>query len=250
MKPDVIIVKTPPDNYSYIISSNNESAVIDPSDADIVSFHLKEMKLNLRFILATHHHSDHTAGIKSLKKDTNAIVYGGDKRISLIDKVLLDNDTITLGEIRIKVIATPGHTRGQVSYYLLDNDMVFTGDTMFGAGCGRIFEGSPEKMYDSLKRLSELPENTLVYFGHEYTLKNLEFAHIVDSDNNDIIERLNIVRKLEKNNQPTTPSTIAIEKKTNPFLRANCKQIRTYLDMINRSDIAVFAELRNRKNNF
>ncbi|HEX2957584.1 MAG TPA: hydroxyacylglutathione hydrolase, partial [Chitinispirillaceae bacterium] len=179
MEPDVIIIRIPPDNYCYLITSKTDAAVIDPADAAAVMIELDKRKLNLRFILATHHHSDHTAGINKLKKQTGASVYGGDKRISSIDRIFKDGETFLLDDIRIEVLSMPGHTRHQVAYYIPENGIIFTGDTLFGAGCGRIFEGSPDQLYHSLMRLSELPDNTLVYFGHEYTIENLEFATLV-----------------------------------------------------------------------
>lgn len=250
MKPRIIAVSIPPDNYSYIIVSGNCAAVIDPSNDEEILSELKSNKLNLCSILATHHHSDHTAGIKSLKKSTGAVVYGGDRRISSIDQVLDDGDTVLLGEYLIKVLATPGHTRHQVAFYLPAYEIIFTGDTLFGAGCGRIFEGPPDQMYRSLMKLAELPENTLVYFGHEYTLENLEFALMVESENEDVKDRLAKVKEYRLHNAFTTPSTISLEKKTNPFLRASSLAIRKYLGMVDRSPIAVFEELRKRKNNF
>ncbi len=250
MKPEVVIIGMAPDNYCYLLKNGNDVVVIDPSESDLVIAELEKQKLNLRMILATHHHSDHTAGIPDLKKKTGALVCGGDKRIISVDKVFGNGDTFSLGGIEIEVMGMPGHTRNQVAYYLSQSRMVFTGDTLFGAGCGRIFEGSPEQLYQSLIRLSELPEETLVYFGHEYTLENLEFAAMVDADNEDVKSRLRQVRLLRSKGNITVPSTIELEKRTNPFLRAHTLAIRKYLDMVDRSPVAVFAELRKRKNRF
>ncbi len=250
MKPEVIIISIEPDNYCYLIRSVNDAAVIDPADSDAVMEELEKRNLNLQYILATHHHSDHTAGIPDLKKKTGALVYGGDKRIKSIDKIFQDGESFLLGDIRIVVMAMPGHTRHQVAYYLAGHNMIFTGDTLFGAGCGRVFEGSADQLYNSLMKISNLPDDTLIYFGHEYTLENLEFASMVDTDNQDVKDRLEEVRHLRREKKVTVPSTVILEKATNPFLRVHTIGIRRYLGMVDRSVVAVFEELRNRKNRF
>jgi hydroxyacylglutathione hydrolase len=250
MKPEVIIISIAPDNYCYLIRSNNDAAVIDPADSDTVMKEVEKRNLNLQFILATHHHSDHTAGIPDLKRKTGALVYGGDKRIKAIDKVFKDGESFLLGDNEIVVMAMPGHTRNQVAYYLPGCSMIFTGDTLFGAGCGRIFEGTADQLYNSLMKISGLPDDTLVYFGHEYTLENLEFAVMVDGDNQDVKDRLEEVRQLRKERKVTVPSTVIMEKATNPFLRVHTIGIRRYLGMADRSVVAVFEELRERKNRF
>ncbi len=248
MKPFVVTVPVPPDNYSYLLGVGKDAAVIDPSGAEAVTAALKERGLTLRSILATHHHGDHTAGIAPLKEETGAMVYGGDTRIPLVDRILGDEEIIDVGDCVVRALAMPGHTRHQVAYHLPDHDIVFTGDTLFGAGCGRIFEGPPDRLYHSLMKLSSLPGNTLVYFGHEYTLENLEFAAAVEPENEEVRQRLDEVRELRSRNVCTTPSTISLEKRTNPFLREHSMAIRTRLKMTGRSPVAVFEELRNRKN--
>lgn len=248
--PQIVTISIAPDNYAYLIICENNAAIIDPSDADLILKELLKRKLNLSLILATHHHSDHTDGIKLLKEATKAVVCGGDKRIPYIDKIVDDGEIVAFEDCIIKIISLPGHTRHQVAYYLPDYDILFTGDTLFGAGCGRIFEGSTDQMYHSLMKLADLPEHTLIYFGHEYTLENLEFALVVDSQNTEVKLRYDQVSKQRSQNIFTVPSTIGLEKKTNPFLRTQSKEIRRYLEMIDRSPIAVFEELRNRKNKF
>jgi hydroxyacylglutathione hydrolase len=250
MKPEVIIISIAPDNYCYLIRSDKDAAVIDPAESDAVMAELEKRNLNLQYILATHHHSDHTAGIPELKKKTGAKVYGGDKRIKSADKVLQDGESFLLGDIEIVVMAMPGHTRYQVAYYLASYGMIFTGDTLFGAGCGRIFEVSADQLYNSLIKISSLPDDTLIYFGHEYTLENLEFASVVDEGNQNVKDRLGEVRQLRSEKKVTVPSTVMLEKDTNPFLRVHTIGIRKYLGMVDRSPVAVFEELRKRKNLF
>lgn len=250
MRPEVIIIGIAPDNYCYLIRSNNDATVIDPADSDAVMTEVENRNLNLQYILATHHHSDHTTGIPDLKRKTGALVYGGDKRIKSIDKVFQDGESFLLGDIEVVVMAMPGHTRHQVAYYLASHGMIFTGDTLFGAGCGRIFEGSADKLYNSLMKISALPDDTLIYFGHEYTLENLEFAAMVDTDNQDVKNRLEEVRQLRSEKKVTVPSTVILERTTNPFLRVHTIGIRKYLGMVDRSAVAVFEELRKRKNRF
>lgn len=250
MKPEVIIISIAPDNYCYLIRNNNDAVVIDPADSDLVIVELEKRNLNLQYILATHHHSDHTAGIPDLKKKTGALVYGGDKRIKSIDKIFQDGESFLLGDVKIVVMAMPGHTRHQVAYYLVDDGMIFTGDTLFGAGCGRIFEGSADQLYNSLMKISGLADDTLIYFGHEYTLENLEFASMVDEGNQEVGKRLEEVRQLRRENKVTVPSTVSLEIATNPFLRVHTIAIREYLGMVDRSAVAVFEELRKRKDRF
>lgn len=250
MKPEVIIISIASDNYCYLIRSGNDAAVIDPAESDPVMAEVEKRNLNLQYILATHHHSDHTAGIPEIKRKTGAQVYGGDKKIKSIDKVFLDGESFLLGDIEIVVMSMPGHTRHQVAYYLPGYNMIFTGDTLFGAGCGRIFEGSADQLYNSLMKISGLADDTLIYFGHEYTLENLEFASMVDEGNQEVGKRLEEVRLLRRENKATVPSTVMLEKATNPFLRVHTIGIRRYLGMVDRSAVAVFEELRKRKDRF
>ena len=196
MKPEIITIAIAPDNYAYLIVCDCEAAVVDSSQAEPVLRLLRERGLNLKYVLSSHHHSDHTGGNKALKDTTRALVTGGDSRIASIDSVLDDGSEIGLGDCTVEVIGVPGHTKHGVAYFLPFSRIVFTGDTLFGAGCGRVFEGSADGMYRSLMALGELPDETLVYYGHEYTVENLEFALTVEPDNEQIRIRLEKAKKL------------------------------------------------------
>lgn len=250
MKPEIITIPIAPDNYAYLIVCGYEAAVVDSSKAEPVLSILRDRGLSLKYVLSSHHHSDHTGANKALKDATGALVTGGDSRIASIDSVLDDGSAVQLGECTVEVIRVPGHTKKGVAYFLSSSRIVFTGDTLFGAGCGRVFEGSADQMYRSLMSLAELPDDTLVYYGHEYTVNNLEFALTVEPDNEQVQIRLEKVKKLVSSSGCTVPSTIEEEKRTNPFLRAHSKSIRKAIQMIGRSPVAVFSELRKRKDRF
>jgi len=245
---NTILIK--PDNYTYVLHNGTEAVVIDPPESRDVLAHLQERRLTLRMIFATHHHSDHTGGIMPLKKSSHCSVIAADKRVKGVDKVLTDNESIEFNDTDIRVIHVPGHTKGQAAFYMHDQKVLFSGDTLFAAGCGRIFEGGPEQLYNSLQKLASYPDDTMVYCGHEYTLENLEFAVRFEPDNKDVTNRLQAVRELYQQGKGTIPTTIALEKKTNPFLRVHEKSIRNALGMLDRSPIAIFTELRRQKDRF
>lgn len=200
-------------NYIWLIinQNNNCCAIIDPGESEPVLDYLKTEKLTPTAILITHYHNDHTAGIDAITKQFPVPIYSAHK--------LKGGELINLKQVDIELIimATPGHTKDHIVYY--GNDMVFTGDVLFGAGCGRVFEGTMQEMYDSLNRLRQLPDNTSIYCAHEYTLSNLKFAQTVEPKNLVIKKRIAKCQKLLQQHLPTLPSTIALEKASNPFLR-------------------------------
>lgn len=212
------------DNYiACIINESNQSCVIvDPGEADPVFDFLDENNLSLAGILITHHHWDHTNGVEKLLQKFNVPVYGPAKEpVAGMTHLLNDNDEIDLTKIGIslKIMHIPGHTLGHIAYY--NDQFIFTGDTLFAGGCGKIFEGTVSQMYESLRRISSLNENTLVYCGHEYTASNLRFAEKAEPENAEIQNRIKETAKLREKNLPTIPSTLALEKRTNPFLRCS-----------------------------
>lgn len=222
---NVIPVPAFQDNYLWLFhrSGDTRSYVVDPGAAEPVEKALAEHGLDLSGILVTHHHLDHTGGIDDLLKRWKVPVYGPaagsvpqvTQPVREGDKVLLDNG------LEFQVLEVPGHTLDHLAYFC-DADsqpLLFCGDTLFAGGCGRLFEGSAEQMQKSLTKLRELPDNTLVYCAHEYTLSNLDFAAAVDAENSQLQDRINVERKKREQNQPTVPSTIGLEKSTNPFLR-------------------------------
>lgn len=239
------------DNYGVLVHSpeTGETASIDCGDADATIQALQHKGWSLTHILATHHHADHVAGLDTLKQKFKCHVTGP-AGITGVDKTVTDGDTFKFDGIEIQVIHTPGHTKDMINYYLPAEKTVFTGDTLFSLGCGRIFEGDAPMMWSSLNKLMKLPAETIVYSSHEYTEANAAFAITVDPLNNALQERIKSIKTLRANGEPTVPSTLTEELATNPFLRAADPAIREQLNMADASDEEVFAEIRSRKDNF
>ncbi|WP_433735684.1 hydroxyacylglutathione hydrolase [Pseudomonas putida] len=244
------------DNYIWLLQDpdTRRCAVVDPGDAaPVQSWLLANPGWVLSDILITHHHHDHVGGVEQLKKATDAKVYGpASENIPGRDIALKDNDRITVLGHDFEIIAVPGHTLGHIAYY--HPDLLFCGDTLFAAGCGRLFEGTPQQMHASLSRLAALPDNTRVYCTHEYTLSNLRFAAAVEPDNADTRERLATVTRQREAGVITLPSTIAMEKRTNPFLRTAETSVKEKADERSGTDNSasdmVFATLRAWKDKF
>ncbi|WP_409318017.1 hydroxyacylglutathione hydrolase [Pseudomonas sp. KCJK9016] len=244
------------DNYIWLLQDHatQRCAVVDPGDAAPVQAWLTAHPgWVLGDILITHHHHDHVGGVEALKKATGATVYGpASESIPGRDVALKDNDKVRVLGWDFDVYAVPGHTLGHIAYY--HHGLLFCGDTLFAAGCGRLFEGTPEQMHHSLGRLAALPEDTLVYCTHEYTLSNLKFAAAVEPGNPDIAARLEKVGHQRQNGVMTLPSTIALEKLTNPFLRTSETLVTQKVDerngAQNRAPSEVFAALRAWKDKF
>lgn len=241
------------DNYIYLIEDHNSDtlAVVDPADASPVVQACNQLDKPLTHILNTHHHWDHTDGNKPLKSRFGATVIGAEvdaARIPEIDIGVSEASPILLGSLSTEVLFVPGHTRGHIAYLI--GDALFCGDTLFGGGCGRLFEGTPEQMWRSLTKLAALPDETRVYCAHEYTLANLRFARNVDPDNSDLTTRISNDTQKRMKQLPTIPSSIGIEKLTNPFLRPLnrdfCYQYAEQLD-IPSTPVAVFSHLRASK---
>ena len=243
------------DNYIYLIHDpvSHETAVVDPALAQPVLDTLDKNGWQLTYILNTHHHNDHIGGNLELKQKTGCKIIGAqaDKhRIPGIDIGVNDNDVISLGKHLAKVIATPGHTSGHIVYYFADDELLFCGDTLFVMGCGRLFEGSAEQMWNSLKKLKELSLSTRIYCSHEYTQTNGRFALTVEPDNCLLQQRMAVVDQLRAANQPTVPSTIAQELATNPFFREDSPELQKTIGMPNRKAVDVFAKIRQLKDVF
>lgn len=254
------------DNYIWIIQSNesNHCALIDPGDADVCLNYIEQHQLFLTDILITHHHNDHIGGLKKLneyclQKGWPLNIYTPAKNeISPSNQTVDDKDKVTLSfgsnssVLTAQVIGLPGHTLGHVAFLL--EDALFCGDTLFSAGCGRLFEGSPEQMYHSLAKLTALPLATKVYCAHEYTQANLDFALTVEPSNFDLVNYYNQVTSLRAKNTATIPSSIGLEKQINPFLRTSEPEIKETIQQLSgqeiNSDVEVFAALRKLKDNF
>ena len=252
----VIVVPLLFDNYAYLLVWDSEAAVVDPGEAFPILKILEDRGLKLTTILNTHYHSDHVGGNEELKQQTGCQVIGpGDTRVPGLDRAVAHGDIVTIGSATAEVIATPGHTRSDVCYYMPcspDNKpgAVWTGDALFIGGCGRLYEGSPELMWESLSKLAALPPDTLVYCGHEYVIENLEFALTIEPENQTVRQRLSDIREIRKAGRPTVPSTIREERLTNPFLRAAGPEMGVAIGMPHASAVEVFTELRKRKNEF
>ncbi|ANC04130.1 MULTISPECIES: hydroxyacylglutathione hydrolase [Pseudomonas] len=248
------------DNYIWLLqdTAKRQCAVVDPGDAKPVLQWLQaHTDWTLTDILITHHHNDHVGGVEQLKQATGAKVYGpANERIPSRDVALDDGDTVTALGVTFEVLAVPGHTLGHIAYYSAKTPtpLLFSGDTLFAAGCGRMFEGTPEQMQPALQRLAALPEATAVYCAHEYTLSNLRFAKAVEPDNPHVIQRFEAVTRLRADNRITLPSTIGLERLTNPFLRTTETSVKQKADEwkghSNESQPAVFAALRSWKDGF
>jgi hydroxyacylglutathione hydrolase len=243
------------DNFGVLIHDpqTGQTASIDAPEEAPIRAALKRRGWTLTHIINTHWHPDHVEANEALKADGNVEIIGPSDeaaKIPGIDRTVSDGDTFEFSGHEVHVISTPGHTTGQVSFHIPDAGVAFTGDTLFAMGCGRIFEGTPDMMWNSLKKLMKLPPETVIYCGHEYTLANARFAVTVDPDNMALGARFKEVEALRAENKPTLPTTMEKELATNPFLRASDPSIRAHLGMEGASDAEVFAEIRHRKDNF
>jgi hydroxyacylglutathione hydrolase len=239
------------DNYAWVLHDGTHAAVVDPGAAEPVLAFLWREKLNLSQVILTHHHSDHCAGVPELKRIYGCAIIGPqDSRMPFVDAPVHDGDRRTVLSEEMDIIATPGHTKTHVIYHFPNLRALFTGDTLFCAGCGRLSECSPADMLQSLIKCACMDDVTSVYCGHEYTEENLLFATSVDTDNKEVWQRLTEVKSLKRSGIPTVPSTLAVERAVNPFLRTGDPGLRKKLKMESATGIEIFAELRRRKDRF
>jgi hydroxyacylglutathione hydrolase len=250
---DIVPIPAFRDNYIWTLRDDRHAAVVDPGEAGPVRSYLKKEKLKLVAILATHHHPDHTGGIADLVADARVPVHGPrGEPIPALTHPVGQGDSVNVPELSalFSVLDIPGHTRAHVAYYGLG--ALFCGDTLFACGCGRVFEGTPEQMVDSLAKLAALPDDTKVYCGHEYTLANIEFARKVDPGNAELAAREERARRLRAAGKPTLPSTLGEERATNPFLRCAepvvVESANKYLGARVADPVRVFAAIRDWKN--
>lgn len=241
------------DNYCALVHDANsgETAAIDAPDAKVIEAALAARGWRLTRIFVTHHHNDHTAGIAALRANYGCAVTGPDleaERIAGLSEGVLAGSAVSFAGQPVQVLETPGHTLGHLTYYFPQSGVAFTGDTLFALGCGRIFEGDPEVMWASLLKIAALPDDTKIYCGHEYTQANARFALTVEPENEALKARAEDVAALRAAGKPTLPTTIALEKATNPFLRPQSRAIRARLGLEGAPDWMVFARLRQLKN--
>jgi len=252
---DVKIIPALTDNYMYLIVDNEtkEAAVVDPVEPESVLGEIKGKDIRLTKILTTHHHWDHAGGNKKLLKVYPELpVYGGDDRVEGLTTRVDEGDKIFIGNLEVSCLHTPCHTRGHICYVVKPKDQppaVFTGDTLFIAGCGRFFEGTADQMYSNLyEKLGSLPNDTKVFCGHEYTYANLKFASLVDPENKAVASKLKWAETMRVERQTTVPSTIGEEKETNPFMRVDSKVLQARAGS---SDaVQTMAYIRREKDNF
>lgn len=243
------------DNYIYLIhdSESEETAVVDPAQADPVLKVLQEKGWRLTQILNTHHHWDHVEGNLELKQKTGCVITGSEsdqRRIPGIDQPLREGESIYLGSHQAQVIEVSGHTLGHIAFWFQADEVLFCGDTLFALGCGRLFEGSPEQMWDSLSKLRALPVTTQIYCAHEYTQVNAGFALTIEPNNVALQKRVEQVKQLRADHRPTVPFVLADELATNPFLRVDQPDVKYELGLESATAVEVFTEIRRRKDCF
>jgi len=243
------------DNYGVLLHdpASGATASIDAPEAAPIEAALKATGWKLTDILVTHHHADHTDGIRSLKDKFKCRVVapaGEAGKIPAVDETVAEGDTVKVGTLLANVIETPGHTLGHIAYWFHADALAFVGDTLFSIGCGRVIEGTPETMWQSLLKLRALPDDTLVYCGHEYTAANIRFAKTIEPGNPDLAAREKEVARLLAAGQATIPARLGAEKKANVFLRADVPAVAATVGLAGQPAAVVFAEVRARKNRF
>ncbi len=243
------------DNYGFLIhdSATGATAAIDTPEVAPINRALADKGWQLTHILNTHHHFDHAGGNDALKAQWQCQVVGAAidaERIPGIDLEVKDGESLAFGSAQAEVLEVPGHTSGHIAYYFAEAQIAFVGDTLFALGCGRLFEGTPQQMNDSLNKLMALPDDTMVYCAHEYTEANAAFAATVEPDNPALQQRIQDIQRLRKAGQPTVPTSIGLERATNPFVRADSSELQSVLEMVGADAVDVFAETRRRKDHF
>ena len=243
------------DNYGVLLHDpkSGATAAIDAPEAAPIEEALKATGWNLTDILVTHHHADHTDGIRALKEKYRCRVVAPAaeaSKIPAVDETVREGSKVTVGTLPANVIETPGHTLGHIAYWFHADNLAFVGDTLFSIGCGRVIEGTPEQMWRSLLKLRDLPNDTEIYCGHEYTAANIKFARTVEPNNKALASREAEAKQQIGRSEPTIPTTIAEEKRANPFLRADVAEVAAAIGMTGKSATEVFTEIRARKNKF
>jgi hydroxyacylglutathione hydrolase len=255
----VVPVPVLQDNYSYLVIDEDErvAAVVDCAEVDPVLSAAEREGVRVTTVLATHHHYDHVGGNEEIARRVSVRIYGNADdaaRIPALTDGVRSGERARVGRLTATVIFIPAHTSGHIAYHFAREGAVFTGDTLFAAGCGRLFEGNPEQMMNSLAALAALPDDTKVYCGHEYTVRNLEFAATLEPGNRAIADKLAWARSRRAEGQPTVPTTIASERATNPFLRTSSPELRESIRArfadAGEDDVRIFAYTRRLKDAF
>ena len=252
---EIVTIPCRSDNYAFLLNDaeTGETALVDAPDASPIETVLGERGWSLDKIFLTHHHTDHVEGVPALVNQFGAKVFGAkadEHRLPPLDTALSEGDTVTVGASVGHVIDVSGHTVGHIALHFRDAAAAFTADSLLALGCGRVFEGTMPHMWESLSKLAALPDDTLLYSGHEYTEANARFAMTIEPDNADLAARRADIAAMRAQGAATVPSALLLEKATNPFLRANLPQVKALLGMAEATDAEVFAEIRMRKDRF
>ena len=248
-------IKAYQDNYIWLVSTNEGSIVVDPGESKKILNLIDNNEIDLKGVLITHHHFDHTNGLSDLLKKRGLEVYGPKNNVNGINNIVKNNDKFTVIGIDFEVIEIPGHTLDHIAFYSFNDgeSILFCGDTLFSGGCGRVFEGTFDQMFIALKKISKYPKETKIFCGHEYTLSNLKFALAVDENNEDLIEEYDNIKNIVDSGNPSLPTILEKELKINPFLRCDNHHIKNKIvSKFNTSDdeLEVFCALRQWKDNF
>ncbi|MCX8951970.1 hydroxyacylglutathione hydrolase [Ruegeria sp. NA] len=252
---EIVTIPCLSDNYAFLAhdSGNGQTALIDAPEAAPILAALEDRGWTLSHVLLTHHHWDHVEGLAEILAKHPAKVIGAAAdahRLPPLDQQVAEGDSFEVGGEPVEVLDVSGHTVGHIAFYFPQSAVVFTADSLMALGCGRLFEGSPAQMWASLSKLAALPDDTLVCSGHEYTQSNAKFAITVDPENAALKQRIADIDRARAAGEATVPSVLALEKATNPFLRATDPAIQAHLGMENADPVAVFAEIRGRKDRF
>ncbi|TPE52707.1 hydroxyacylglutathione hydrolase [Amaricoccus solimangrovi] len=252
---EIVTVPCRTDNYAYLLRdiATGTVALVDAPEAAPIRAALAARGWTLDMILITHHHDDHVAGVEDLRSAFDPEVVGAEAdryRLPRLDRAVVGGDTVAVGEALGNVMEVPGHTIGHIAYFFPDGPALFSADSLMVMGCGRLFEGSPEQMWDSLGRMAALPGETLVYSGHEYAEANMAFARALDPGHAPTRDRAAEIARVRARGEPTVPARLDLERRTNPFLRAVDPALKAELGMPSSSDAQVFAAIRRRKDSF
>ncbi len=252
---ELVTIPCRTDNYAYLLhdADSGQTAVVDVPDAAPILAALQARGWGLTDILITHHHDDHISGVETLRAATGAMVLGAAAdahRLPPLDHALTEAASFAIGDEKVRVIDVPGHTIGHIAFHFPQSGYAFTADSLMSGGCGRLFEGAPAQMHESLQKLAALPPETLICSGHEYTASNLRFALTLEPENASLISRNDRVAQSRAAGQPTVPVTLQTELDTNPYLRAHLPALKAAVGLPNSDSATVFAEIRSRKDRF
>jgi hydroxyacylglutathione hydrolase len=252
---EIVTIPCLSDNYAYLIhdAASGETAIVDVPEAGPIKSELNQRGWTLSQVWLTHHHWDHIDGLSDLLAEHPATVVGAKAdahRLPDLDRAVSEGEVFDFGGEQVHILDVSGHTIGHIALHLPETGALFTADSLMALGCGRLFEGTPAQMFESLQKTANMPGETMVYSGHEYTASNAAFAATVDPENSALISRTQDIAAKRASDQPTVPSTLQLERETNPFLRAHDPAIQAQLDMVGAPPVDVFTEIRARKDRF